>query len=116
MADIMWEVVEENARNKVIKWTLANTDVGLPYELSGRYPTKSVTMTGTWGVGGEVKVYGGNGPPAGDNFQLHDYFGNLLTLTADGGQGIAENTNYLYPSCTGGDGTTALDVFIAMSM
>lgn len=97
-------------------WTLANGDVGDVSKL-GEYPDRTFQVDGTFGAGGSVTLRGSLVPNADPNnpahwFNLHDFQGNELTFTAAGGGLIGENTLYVSPNCTAGDGTTAINVRI----
>jgi hypothetical protein len=97
----------------VADWTgpLANGEAGNANRLA-RFTTKSAHATGTFGVGGSVAIEGSND---GDNwFALtKDDASTAIALTAASpGAGILENTLYIRPRVTAGDGTTALRVII----
>jgi hypothetical protein len=108
MAVISYTVNPEASNAQVMAWTpLANGDSGTPYQ-TPEYPDKSVQITGTFGVAGTCLIEGSN-----DNtswFPLTDFSGASLSFTAAGLRGITENTVYVRPRISSGDGTTALTV------
>lgn len=91
-------------------WTgLATGDVGSPLT-AARFSDKSVQITGTFGSGGSVTLYGSND---GVSFiALTDPQGNVITKTAAAIEQIMENTAYIRPECTAGDGTTSITVLL----
>jgi hypothetical protein len=72
---------------------------------------KSVQIQGTQGVGGAMLIEGSND---GTNYvTLTDPQGNALTMTTVGViEQILENTRFIRPRATAGDGTTAYDIYI----
>lgn len=94
----------------IIGWTtLANGDTGDPVEMVD-YPDKTVTITGTFGVGGSITLQGSNNNS--DWFALTDPQGNAITKTAAAMELVLECPRYIRPNVTAGDGTTALVVQI----
>lgn len=88
--------------------TTTNAD-GQPIEHS-RYADRSVTVTGTFGAGGSVRI---EGSLDGTNyFPLTDPQGNALDITSAKIEAITEAVRYLRPRVTAGDGTTSLTVHI----
>lgn len=89
---------------------LANAESGLAGEAE-RWPTKSVQAVGTFGVGGSVAIEGSN-----DNVNwaaLRDSTGTVIALTAATIiRDILENTRFIRPRVTAGDGNTALRVIV----
>lgn len=88
-------------------WSLGAGDTGAPLALY-TFPDKTVTVTGTFG---SVTLRGSNkenpnDATAGDWFNLTDPQGNAITLTAAGGELIAENPLWISPITTGGAGYT----------
>lgn len=99
------------AERSVIKfvWSaLANGDVGAAVEYAD-YPYRSVQVSGTFGVGGSIKIEASNN--GGVNWAtLLDVFAAALVFTVTGLRmfnGLAITTR---PSVTAGDGTTNLTV------
>lgn len=94
----------ENAH--VISWTpLANGDSGDPIEMPGSV-VRSIQFTGTFGSGGTVLFEGSND---GTNYvTLTDPQGNAISKTSASIESIEENTRYVRPRVSAGDGTTAL--------
>lgn len=105
--------VTNNGDFTVITYTysgLDNGDDGAPIK-AVTFPTKSVQVSGTFGTGGNVVIEGSND---GTTYaSLSDTAGNALaTITAAAIEDIAENTVYLRPRVSNGDGSTDLDVII----
>jgi len=94
-----------------IKWApLANGDSGAAVDLND-YPTRSVQVLGTFGTGGSVTLQGSN--DGGTTWAtLTDQSGTNLTFTAAGIKSIQQSTEYIRPTVTAGDGTTALTVYV----
>lgn len=89
---------------------LANGESGNAAQ-AGRWPTKSVHASGTFGAGGSVAIQGSND---GTNwFALDDSLGTVIALTAAAPiADILQNTKHVRAVVTAGDGTTALRVII----
>lgn len=90
---------------KSVSWALAAGDTGKPV-LFAQYPDRTVQMTGTFG---SATLRGSNLAAPDDAtaahwFNLTDPQGNAITLTAAGGELIAENPMWLSPITTGGSG------------
>jgi len=101
---------EEGAVNA--SWpALANAESGNHAQLS-KWPTKSVHAVGTFGAGGSVAIEGSND---GTNWAvLRDGTGTDIALTAATiVRDILENTRFIRPRVTAGDGTTSLNVIIS---
>jgi len=98
--------------NHTIKavWTgLLNTDTGesLKEEFSD-YSDRSVQVHGTFGAGGNVQIQGSN---EGSNFYfLNDPQGNALDFGSAKIEQVLEQTLFIKPVVTAGDGTTNLTV------
>ncbi len=70
---------------------------------------RSVSVSGTFGVGGTLVIQGSND---GVNwYTLSDLQGSALSFTAAGLKGVAESPVWIRPFISGGDGTTSLDVY-----
>lgn len=89
----------------LVEWSgLLNGDTGQPFE--GSAGDRSIHFSGTFGAGGTVKMRGSN---TGTNYlDLTDPQGNAISKTAEGVEAISENTRYMRPEVTAGDGDTAL--------
>lgn len=94
----------ENAH--VVVWTpLLNGDTGNPIMMPGSV-VRSIQFSGTFGSGGSISLEGSND---GVNYVvLTDPQGNAITKTSGAIEAIEENTYYVRPHCTAGDGTTSL--------
>lgn len=94
-----------------VSWTpLANGDSGSAVDLND-YRDRSVQVLGTFGTGGSVTLQGSN--DGGTTWAtLTDQGGNNLTFTAAGIKHVQQLTEYIRPTVTAGDGTTALSVFV----
>lgn len=94
-------------------WTgLGNGDTGKPVRVS-HLADKTVMLDGTFGSGGSVDIEGSM-----DNSTwevLTDPQGNAITLTTATVEAISENTRFIRPNVTAGDGTTSLNVRIGAS-
>lgn len=91
---------------QIVQWTgLLNGDDGAPVELA-THADRSMQITGTFGVGGNVIVEGSND---GTNYaQLSTPASVAIAFTAAGIKGILELPRYIRPRVTAGDGTTTL--------
>src|SRR5687767_1915693 len=94
--------------NLLVVWTgLDVDDSGSPVEIPG-FPDRTVTIEGTFSVGGSCTLQGSND---GTNYySLTDPQGNAITKTAGGVELVTENTRYVRPLVTAGDGSTAIQV------
>lgn len=85
---------------------LLNGDTGAPLSLPD-YADLTVTVEGTFGVGGSITLQGSND---GTNYYaLTDPQGNAITKTAAGIEAVTETPRYFRPNVTAGDGTTDLE-------
>lgn len=114
MADAVRAVTRTDLKTNVpaciLGWSgLDSDDSGAPAQLAD-YPDKTVTITGTFGAGGTIKIQGSNNGT--DWFTVTDAQGNAIEKTAASMELITENPLYIRPLVTGGDGTTALAVQI----
>jgi len=91
---------------------LANGDTGRPVRVS-HMADKTVTVEGTFGAGGSISIEGSM--DAITWAVLTDPQGNEITLTTEGVEAITENTRFVRPNVTAGDGTTDLTVRIGAS-
>lgn len=94
------------------EWSgLTNGDDGEPSNLFGA-ADRSVQVTGTFGVGGSLRIEGSND---GTNYAvLTDPQGNDLDIIEAKIEAVTENVRYIRPRVTAGDGTTSLAVHILM--
>ena len=88
-----------------VTWSLGAGDTGKPYMMAN-YPDRTVHITGTFG---SVTLRGSNKAAPDDAtstdwFNLTDVQGSAITLTAAGGEVIAENPLWISPIATGGSG------------
>lgn len=92
----------------LVSWgPMANGDTGAPVSYPA-HADKSIQVEGTFGTGGSVAVQGSND---GSNYRaLNDLGGTAIAMTAAAIKGVGENTQYIQPAVTAGDGTTALTV------
>lgn len=89
--------------------TQTSSDDGEPFEMPGA-ADRSVQVTGTFGVGGSVRLEGSND---GTNYAvLSDPQGNALDITTAKIEAITELTRYIRPRVTAGDGSTDLAVTV----
>lgn len=98
-------------RGHLTQWTpLTQTglDSGQPASLFGE-ADRSIQVTGTFGVGGNIIIEGSND---GTNYAtLKDHLGVTLgTITAAGIYSVDQCTQYIRPRVSAGDGTTSLTV------
>lgn len=86
-------------------------DDGDPFEMPGA-PDRSVQVTGTFGVGGNVRIEGCNETTPTNWAVLTDPQGNALDVTTAKIEAITELVRWIRPRVTAGDGTTTLAVTI----
>lgn len=86
---------------------LLNGDDGAA-ESAGRLSDRSVQISGTFGAGGSVTIQGSNDGSTWAT--LRDPAGAALTFTTADLKEVLENTQFLRPIVTAGDGTTNLTV------
>lgn len=101
-----------NTKTLINKWaSMANGDDGESIGFS-QYADKSVQVSGTFGAGGTVTI---EGSLDGVNWNvLTDPQGNDLNITQPKIEMVIENTLYVRPRVTAGDGTTSLTVVMLM--
>lgn len=92
--------------------TTTNTD-GSWIELP-RHSDRSVHVSGTFGVGGSVRIQGtnqvdGSGLPI-NPVALSDQGGTALDITAASIKTVLQTSRFIRPLVTAGDGTTSLTV------
>lgn len=109
IANVITEIAwfRENAHSVLWETLTTTNDTGGALDAAGA-TIKSVQVTGTFGAGGTVVIQGSND---GTNYvTLNDNQDNPLSLTSAGIESIQENTRYVRPFVSAGDGTTDLDV------
>lgn len=97
----------------VHQWTvgnLASGDKSSPLNAPS-LPDKTVSVRGTFGVGGSVSLEGDN-VDGSSGVILKDTAGSNLTFTAPGVVAIAPDAAFIIAHVTAGDGTTNLQVDI----
>lgn len=124
MAEVKHEQVKtpwSSSGIKVFRWaSLKNGDTGEPL-LWPAYADKSVHVKGTFGAGGSLQLEGSNDVDVTPDWVvLRDprAGSNKLTFTVAAGadiQQIMENTYFIRPNVTAGDGTTDLTVTVLIS-
>lgn len=113
-------IVSWNNDFTVIKYfyeALANGDSGTPFK-APENADKSVQVVGTFGTGGTIGIEGSNldAPSADANFfaLTGDSNNPLDDEQAAFGDVIIENTEWVRPHVTAGDGSTDLDVYFVV--
>lgn len=97
---ILWETLTTTNRNGV--------GVRNPLEAD-----KTVQVTGTFGASASIAMQGSNDSTNGVDgtwFGLEGPGDSAIALTAAGGDVIKENTAWIRPALTNGDGSTDIDV------
>lgn len=99
--------ITRDKASALVVWTgLDADDSGEPVQLPD-FPDKTVTIEGTFSVGGSCTLQGSND---GTNYySLTDPQGNAITKTAAGIELVTENPKYIRPLVTAGDGSTAIE-------
>jgi hypothetical protein len=72
----------------------------------------SIQVQGTFGTGGTLTWEGTNEATPANWFALTDPQGNALAITGAKVEQVMENTRWMRPRVTAGDGTTDLDVIV----
>jgi hypothetical protein len=94
------------ANAHTVTWSgLLNGDSGSPVVFPGS-TVKSIQFTGTFGSGGTIVFEGSN--DGSTYFTLTDGDGNSISKTSSALETVYENTLYIRPRVTAGDGTTSL--------
>lgn len=100
-------------RNSSTTWNgLLNGDTGSP-ESPGRLSDRSVQVRGTFGAGGSCTIQGSNDGVIWAT--LRDPAGLALTFTTADLKQILENSLYVRPNVTAGDGTTSIIVILTVT-
>jgi hypothetical protein len=94
----------------VAEWAaLANAESGNAASIPVEATTRSVQVSGTFGAGGAVAIEGSNDgvtwAPLSNTFVA-----TALSITAAAISDIAQNTRFIRPRVTAGDGTTNLKI------
>lgn len=98
----------------LISWEgLALNDTGKPYEC-WMHSDKSIQVSGTFGTGGKCVVEGSNKDDSPVWATLTDPQGYALEIVGEKLKAILENPYQIRPNITAGDGTTSLNVYLAM--
>lgn len=112
MANILGSYLAESNGDIVqATWVLTQSDTGLGVSVT-MFPDKTVQATGTFGTGGAIAMEGSNNGV--DWSALHDYQGNVISLTDTSVKLIAENPQQIRPRATAGSGTTVTITLIAV--
>lgn len=99
----------DGAIKSVVWGPMANGDTGTPVSLVSM-ADKSLQIDGTFGAGGSITLQGSNDETTPTNwYALTKPGATAATLTAAGIVAIVENTRWVRPAVTAGDGTTALN-------
>lgn len=94
--------------------SMLNGDVGSALD-GPMLPDKTVTVRGTFGVGGTCVLKGKDAAGAATDYSpLNDTRGegNSLSFTAGDTRAVLENPDHIRPEITAGDGATSLTVII----
>jgi hypothetical protein len=103
------EYTRYGAEANIATWTLANGETGEAVQFPGS-TSKSVQFSGTFGAGGTVVLEGSNDGTT--YFTLTDGDTNSLSKTSAALEHVYENTLYLRPRVTAGDGTTSIKIVL----
>lgn len=96
----------------LIKWEgLANGDTGAPFPCP-HLADETIQVLGTFGVGGNCRIEGSNFLDTPTYATLNDPQGSALDFSSAKVEQILENTYWVRPNVTAGDGTTLLDVYM----
>lgn len=101
-----------NQDANVVSWLLAQGETGDAINLS-EFADRSVHFLGTFG-GATVVLEGSNDTNDATTryATLTDPLGNSISRTSAGLRAVTEMTRLVRPKVTGGDGTTAIEVFL----
>ena len=115
MAEIQYQILQtplSGASVILVVWRgLRYEDTGIPYPCP-HYADRSVHVTGTFGTGGNCRIQGSNVDVSPTFVTLNDTQGNALDINTPRIKQILENSYWVRPNITGGDGTTNLDVYL----
>lgn len=102
-------VVETLGELRHVTWTgLLNGDTGAAVSLA-EFADKSIQFSGTFGAGGTIVLQGSNDLTSPTNwFTLTDPQTSAISKTAAALEQVIEQTVWVRPSVTAGDGTTSL--------
>jgi len=102
----------DSATIKLAYAAMANGDDGSTIKFT-QWADRSVQVTGTFGVGGNLRVEGSS--DGGTTWAtLTDPQGNALDFTAAKVEAITEICELVRPRVTAGDGTTSLNVYFIL--
>ncbi len=98
---------------RLITWTPLTTTNDTGYQAEwATFADRCIQFTGTFGVGGTVKLQGSND---GTNWaDLTDPQGNAISKTAAGLEAVTEVTRYVRPFVSAGDGTTSITASLVL--
>lgn len=108
-AGVAVETTQKIGEMRHITWTgLLNGDVGAAVSLA-EFADKSIQFTGTFGAGGTIVLQGSNDLTSPTNwFTLTDPQTSSISKTAAALEQVIEQTVWVRPNVTAGDGTTSL--------
>lgn len=116
MSSTVTVVPKIDGRVAIAKWlNLPTAAAGDPSSNVWLYADRSVQMTGTFGssVVSSVNIQGSN--DGGNTWaNLKDAFGNTISMASAGIAQITEVVDQIRPNVTGGDSTTAVNVYLIM--
>lgn len=96
----------------VAEWAaLANGEAGAAASIPVEAATRSVQVSGTFGAGGSCAIEGSNDGITWAALS-NSFVVTALAFTAAAIHDIAQNTRFIRPRITAGDGTTALKITI----
>lgn len=109
-----------NDGTAVASWaSLASGETGQAVAIGGYAGPKTIQIGGTFGVGGSVAIQGSNDGTNWDTMSIFDLqAGAYVLLTAISTAQFAmliENPRFVRAVVTGGDGSTAIRVFISIA-
>lgn len=111
------EQIEGSVKNNgtvLVSWPLmANGDTGQPF-LAHSHSDKSAQITGTFGAGGNCRIEGSNDSTI--YAALSDHGATALNITSASIKAVAENTRWLRPNISAGDGTTSITVTLVAKL
>ena len=101
---------------QLVKWELENGDTGRPIT-SWQYTDTTAQVYGTFGVNGAVQIEGSNDKDVltAEFAQLRTVDRLLMEFSEDALEQVLEHPYLIRPTCSSGDGDTALTVIMCMS-
>lgn len=95
----------------VTQWTtLTTTNADGGWLELPRFTDRSIQVSGVFGAGGSVSIQGTNEPGQTNPVTLTDQAGVALALTTAALKIVLQNSTFIRPFITGGDGTTNLTI------